>query len=277
MTTSIPVRELKHLSFTAPSDDCWTEGVEWIPVSTSELHLACRYLPLAIRIDECGPRLGLLVHSRYLSRPPLDPSGKWRVAYRPIAIRSYPFEAPDIGDDPLTDIRISPTSKFLSPSSGMAIADDKGQPTRFFTELHRLFGLLRRSEQAFAPVLDHYLIADLLMPLIGEAAVENASQFYAVNPTRFTQMPNAALGAMARHNFLSVDVAIACVYSLQTLNARYLPRNIDGISKFISARTSLVLDSLSLHDLPFAVDDGELIPFNLIGAGAEPHMGPDPQ
>lgn len=277
MTTPKSVRELKHLNFTAPSDDRWIEGVEWIPVSSSELHLACRYLPLAIRIEEGGPRLGLLVHPRYLGRPPLDPSGKWRVAYRPIAIRCFPFEAPSIGDDPLADIMISPISEFLSASGGTTMADDSGQPTRFLTELHRLFGLLRHSEQAFASALDHYLIADLLIPLVGKGTGEHESRFYAVNPTRFTQMPNAALGAMARHGFLSVDVAVACVYSLQNLNACYLPTDADRASKLISARPSLVADSLLLDDLPLAVDDGELIPFELIGAGAEARAGADSQ
>lgn len=268
MTRRVPVRDVAHLRLAAPSDR-WIEDIEWLPVSFSEMHLACRYFPLAIRAGKQGLRLGLLLHERYLNRSCLD-SGKWRGGYRPIAMRCFPFEAPNVGNDPLSDIVIDPASEYLSPTTGAPMVDEAGRPTRLLAELCRLFGLLKRSEDLFAAVLDQYLIANLLVPLARKAPTEVECPFHVVDPARLTRMQNATLGAMARHSFHSVDVAIACLFSLQNLKPDCRPKEAAHWHRQPLVHATLVPDPILLDDLGLTLDDGELIPFNLTSAEGRP-------
>jgi hypothetical protein len=257
-----------------PGDDRWVEDFEWIPVGFSELHLVCRYFPVAIRARKQALQLGLLLHERYLSRPKLDTSGKWQRAYRPIAMRCFPFEAPNVGSDPVSEIIVDPASKYLSPTAGAQIIDKAGKPTTLLAELHRLFGILKRSEDLFATVLDQYLIADLLVPLASEAPAEAECSFYVVNPARFGQMRNVTLSAMARNSFLSVDVAMACLFSLQHLNPDHLPTEAAQLHRQSLVPAAVQLDSILFFDPTLALDDGELIPFDLISAEGRSEHAP---
>jgi hypothetical protein len=261
MTRLVPVREIAHLRLAMPSHDRWIDELTWIPASPSEIHLASRYYPIAIRIEDQQPQLGLIVGQRYLMHGLLDPSGKWRGAYRPVRLRCFPFEAGNIGEDPLSDILIGADSEYLSPTSGTPIVDGAGRPGQTLAELHRLFKLLKRGQESFAVPLDQYLVGGLLVPLAdGDgAASDQGRPLYVINPVRFAQMENAGLAAMARHDFLAVDLAIACQFSLQNLRPEYRPKDAarhgrHGIEPALSGMDTTMIDDLSL-----VLDDGELI------------------
>ncbi len=104
MTRLVPVREIAHLRLALPPHDRWIDELTWIPASATEIHLASRYYPIAVRMEDQKPRLGLIVGRRYLVHALLDPAGTWRGAYRPVRLRCFPFESADVGDDPLSDI-----------------------------------------------------------------------------------------------------------------------------------------------------------------------------
>jgi hypothetical protein len=250
-----------------PEEDRWIDDFTWIPVSLSELHLACRYYPVAACSGQQTLRLGLLVDQSYLADRLLSSSGRWRGAYRPIALRCFPFQAPTIGDDPLSDVMIDANSNYLSPTKGVPIVDEAGRPARLLTEIHRLLGLLKRSEEALAHVLDQYLIAGLLAPFSGAAdsGGDGVPSFHVIDPARLTQLDPRALGAMARRNFLSVDVAVAAAFSLQTLRPGYRPRA-GGRSRQSMAVASIVPATTMIDDLSLVLDDGELIPFPTLDA-----------
>jgi len=264
MTRQVAIREVSHLRLSMPTEDCWADQLSWIPVGLSEYHLACRHFPFAMRIENQRPELGLLVHPRYFINPLLDASGKWRGVYRPIGLRCFPFEAGCLSDDPLSDITIAEGSRYLSPSDGIPFLDERGQPGKLVTELHRLLGLLRRSRDMFADVLDQYLIAGLLVALIDSEHADAGSPLYVIDQGRLAQMSNAALGAMARHKFLSVDLSVAWAFSLHNLRGSYLPREA-GRSRLqpqpASAAPMLVSDTTPIDDLHLALDDGELVSF----------------
>jgi hypothetical protein len=261
MTQPVSVRKIAHLRLAMPTDDRWIDELDWVPVSTTEFHLACRYYPIAIRVEKQGPQLGLLVHQRYLTHRLRDAAGKWRGAYRPIALRCFPFEAPRVGDDPLADIVIDANSKYLSPTVGTPIVDEAGRPGPVLTELHRLFRLLKRSQELFFGVLDQYLIAGLLVPLTNTDVDDrdDGQPLYVVDPTRFLRIENAALGAMARHNFLSVDVAVACHFSLRNLRPEYQLKDATRLHPLAFDSHSITPDTIMIDDLSLVLDDGELI------------------
>jgi hypothetical protein len=261
MTRPVPVREIAHLHLAMPADDRWVGDLTWVPVSATELHLACRYYPIAVRLEEKQPKLGLLVHQRYLTHTLLGSSGKWRGAYRPIALRCFPFEAPCIGDDPLSDIFIDADSNFLSPTTGVPIVDEAGRPGQLLTELQRLFGLLKRGQESFAAALDQYLIGGLLVPLAGMDGTDADGEppLYVIDPARFSQTENAALGAMARHGVLSVDLAVACLFSLQNLRPDYRPKQVGRPNHQLFTSASIAPDTIMIDDLSLVLDDGELV------------------
>jgi hypothetical protein len=261
MTRLVPVREIAHLRLALPQHDRWIDELTWIPASPTEIHLAARYYPIAVRIEDQKPRLGLVIGRRYLTHALLDPTGSWRGAYRPVGLRCFPFEAPDIGDNPLSDILIDADSEYLSPVSGTPIVDEADRPGRTLTDVHRLFRLLKHGQESFAGALDQYLVSGLLVPLTdGDApAADHGQPLYVINPARFAQMENAGLAAMARHHFLSVDVAIACQFSLQNLRPEYRPKDTgrhgrQGVEPYLPGMDTTMIDDLSL-----VLDDGELI------------------
>lgn len=261
MTRLVPVREIAHLRLALPQHDRWIEQLSWIPASPTEIHLASRFYPIAVRMEDQQPRLGLIVGQRYLAHALLDSAGKWRGAYRPVGLRCFPFEAPDIGDNPLSDIRIDANSEYLSPISGAPLVDGTMQPSRMLTELHRLFSLLKHGQRTLAGVLDQYLVGGLLVPLTdGDAPVSDRGQpLYVINPARLAQMENAGLAAMARHDFLSVDVAIACQFSLQNLRPEYRPKDAGHYGRRGTEPAILAMDTTMIDDLSLVLDDGELI------------------
>jgi hypothetical protein len=261
MTRLVPVREIAHLRLAPPQHDRWIDELTWIPVSPTEIHLASRYYPLAVRIEDHKPQLGLIVGQRYLANALLDPAGKWRGAYRPVGLRCFPFEAPDIGDDPLSDILIDADSEYLSATSGAVIVDNAGRPGGALAELHRLFRLLKHGQTSFAGALDHYLVGGLLVPLTdGEGpASDHGRSLHVVNPARFAQMENTGLAAMARHGFLGVDIAIACQFSLQNLRPEYRPKDTGRHGRQGADPILPGLDTTMIDDLSLVLDDGELI------------------
>jgi hypothetical protein len=210
-----------------------------------------------MRIEQQQPQLGLLLHPRYVTNAILDSSGTWRGAYRPIALRCFPFEAPLIKDDPLADIFVDADSQYLSPTTGTPIVDETGRPERRFIEMHRHFGLLKRSQEAFSGMLDLFLIAGLLVPLAAED--DREATLYVIDPARFKQLDKAALGAMARHSFLSVDIAVACLFSLQALRPEHLPKQTSRSRAQPLASGSIEPDPILMDDLSLVLDDGELI------------------
>jgi hypothetical protein len=272
MTRLVPVRELTHLRLSSVADDRWIDDLAWIPVSATELHLACRYFPVAARFDGAGPRLGLIVGQRYLTHALLAPDGSWRGAYRPIGLRCFPFQAPPDPDSAASDILIDAASPHLSPTAGLALVDAKGEPGQLVSEVHRRFRLLQDARAHFAGALDQCLVAGLLVPLgtLDDSATDTGPTLHVLDPTRFSHMDNRALAAMARRTFLSVEVAVAWLFSLQSLRPGYRPKAAARPGHPAHAAATVAPDMFAIDDLALALDDGELIPLGEIaGLGDE--------
>ena len=52
MSKLVSLRNLAALRLTPPRDERWIERLRWVPLSPTEIQLACRYFPLAVRIDK---------------------------------------------------------------------------------------------------------------------------------------------------------------------------------------------------------------------------------
>src|SRR5262249_567648 len=154
-----------HLRIELPPVEHSIGDQQWLPMSHTELHLACLYFPVAVRLNDATPSVGLLLGKKHLKRPAVDKFGKWQGGYKPIALRCSAFRCGKVGTDPLNDILIESPSNCLVDKAGIPIIDDGGEPSTPIREIHRLLRLLEQSQSKFSDALDQLLIADLLVPL----------------------------------------------------------------------------------------------------------------
>lgn len=239
-----------------------TGDTRWVAVSASELHLTCRHFPLALAMAEGGPRLGLITDDRYLTYRLHDENGQWLGAYRPIGVRCFPFSVRRIGDDPLADIVVDEDR--IAGRKADVRTIPAAQAERHLAELHRLCCLLKRSEDLFAAALDQLLIAEVFVPLNDEA--ERSTNLSVIDPERLSGLGKPALGALGRHSFRSIDVAIAGLFSLRNLKPEFRPSSRKIKSE--PAPASIAPDPID--DVGLALDDSELIGLGLDGMFSTP-------
>jgi SapC len=262
MTIPIPLRKVTHLKLVLPVNEGWVGNQLWVPVSHTELHLACLYFPIAVCFDDRRPCLGLLLGERYLKRPAVDASGKWQGGYKPIALRCFPFQAGEIGEDPLGDILIAFPSDHLTGKDGIPIVDDSGRPSPLIREIHNLFRLLQDSRTKFSDALDRLLISNLLTPLEsvdGKSCGNDTPSIYVVDAGRFMEADKMALSAMARQSFTALDVAVACLSSQRLLRDQYRPKPASGTKLCAERAASLTQQFFASEDFNLVLDDDELI------------------
>jgi hypothetical protein len=262
MTSLIPLREVAHLRLVLPLNEGRIDNQLWIPVSHTELHLACLYFPVAVRFDGGKPFLGLILGERYLKRPVVDASGNWQGGYKPIALRCSPFQTGKIGEDPLSDILIASPSNHLTDKGGIPIVDDGGGPSPLIREIHRLFRLLQESQAKFSEPLDQLLIGNLLVPLEAADGISSTGDeppLHVVDGVRFMEADKRGLGAMARHSFTALDVSVACLSSQRLLQEQYRANLVSGTKPHAEKATSLAQEIFAFEDFNFVLDDGELI------------------
>lgn len=262
MKSLIPLRDVAHLRLVPSVDEESLNNRLWIPVSYTELHLASHYFPVAVRLDDGRPSLGLVLADRYLKRPAVDASGKWRGGYKPIALRCSPFQAREIREDPLGDILIDSASGHLTEGDGTPLIVDAEKPSSLILEIHRLFRLLQDSRAKFSEALDLLLIGNLLVPLQdadGDSTVGDKPSLYIVDQIRFMQTSNRAFGALARHTFTALDVSVTCLTSQRLLQKQYLPKRTSVAKPHEESATSLPQDSFANEDFNLVLDDDELI------------------
>jgi hypothetical protein len=195
--------------------------------------------------------------------------GNWVGGYKPIALRCAPFECRHAGADPLNDLSISPLSPHLSQHAGAPIVDDKGAPSPLVTGVHRLFRLLQEGREKFAEALDQLLIADVLIPLPmpeADSGEDTMPTLHLVNGRRFNDISRARLGAITRHSFAALDVAVACLYSQRLLKQSLRSSLGTRANSLDHDSPPLPVETAGLQPLDLALDDGELVSLAAIDA-----------
>lgn len=263
MSDLVPIREVARRRILAPTNERWVSELEWVPLSHTEFHLCSRYFPIAARIIAGKPCLGVIVGERFLARPLTDAAGHWQGAYKPIALRCFPFHVRDIGAEPLDDLLIARDGAFLSDREGTPLVDDNGRPTQAVVEIHRMFRVLHEARAVLAPALDQLLIGNFLMPMAARADAD--PQFYVVDRDRFLHADKTALAAMARQRFLGVDIAVAGLFSEELLRREFLPKPLAtaAVQKMPAVSAAPVMrpihELIGIDDFALVLDDGELI------------------
>ena len=254
----VPLRGGIRARHAVPAHSRWVTGLGWQPIAFSEMHLCAHYYPLAIRFSRGSPLLGVILDEAYLTRPLVDAAGTWQGGYMPMAVRTFPFQATGNSVDPFDDLVVPADTDFLSTEAGMPLCRDDGAPSSHLQTLHRLARQLLDSRRSLAAALDHLLIAGLLVPLRrppSSASQPATPKLHTIDRARFAEIEPAAFAAMARHRFASVDIAVACQFSLHRLRAECQPQT-SRSALAASAAGRRGLDFLGMEDI--AIDDGDL-------------------
>ncbi|BBF93616.1 SapC family protein [Blastochloris tepida] len=253
-----PLRGTARPRHAVPAHSRWVPALGWQPIAYSELHLCAHYYPLAIRFSRGLPLLGVILDEAYLTRPLVDAAGTWQGGYMPMAVRTFPFQATGNSVDPFDDLVVPADTDFLSAETGTLLCREDGAPSSHLQTLHRLARQLLDSRRSLAAALDHLLIAGLLVPLRpppNGTAQPTTPKLYSIDRTRFAEIEPAAFAAMARQRFASVDIAVACQFSLHRLRSECQPKSTRS-ALAASAAGGRGLDFLGMEDI--AIDDGDL-------------------
>lgn len=257
----VSLREVAQMRLNVPSNYQFLRGLKWIPLAVTELHLTSHYLPIAIRLNKGTPQLAAILDPAYVAQPPIDELGRWRPSYKPIAIRTIPMRLAGVsGKDPLQDLEVPADSPFLSADSGPPILGEDGNPSPWILSLRQLLIGLRDGQRSILPIVDQLLMADLLIPLQESGSSDEETEWQVVEPSRFARLGKHAAGALARHNFLTFDVAVASLFSQRALRAECLPKEEGDRAHHTAARPQSDIDAmrLGLGSLPVTLDEGEL-------------------
>jgi SapC len=193
----------------------------YISLSDSELLLSAHYMPIAIAFPDGAPCVVALADPALSRQSAFDENGHWRAGYKPMALRCLPFRlAATLTGDPLHDLEIAvgwpetpgPMLKPLRDSNGLASK-----------ELHVVSDLLKRQHEGavrLARASDRLLLADLLKPITASSDNINSTgsgSLYTVDGERLKTTKSAQLAAMARQDFLAIDLLSACIFSQRLL------------------------------------------------------------
>jgi hypothetical protein len=264
MKEYVPLRDVAHLKLKFPTQFEFVNDVMWLPLGRTELHLTAFHFPIALRFDGGRPSLGVILSDDYLARPIVADTGAWLGSYKPIALRCFPLRiAEERSADPLQELEITNRTRFLASQDGIAISEESGGPSSTITKIYHLLRLLRDGQDDFLTALDQLSIAGLVAELKkpeGADTADGEQKFYVVNAARFASLGKRALAAMARQNFLSIDVAVSCIFSQRLLKPERLANS--EFNEFPET-ASLMTDNthptaFGLADLKLALDESEL-------------------
>jgi hypothetical protein len=216
----VPLSKAAHLRLVPAQHYGFVDRVSWIPIGDTEFHLTAHFLPIVFNLDPQAPAVGALLAPEYQLHPLVSPEGKWLRGYQPLALRCLPFRFTNVAsDDPLETMEVCADLGLTSTISGTPILEPDGRLPRPVAAIHRSLVKIRNARRRLAAAIDHLLMADLLVPLPSgsDSGKEGEAPFYIVDGERLYNTNARALSAMARHRFLSIDLAMASLFSKRLL------------------------------------------------------------
>ncbi|MGL4239872.1 MAG: SapC family protein, partial [Beijerinckiaceae bacterium] len=203
----------------------WLGALGLLPVADRELLNVAHHAPLVVLCGVGEPCVQMLLHPDLLRRAPVDRLGRWRPAYRPMALRALPF------------LLLDPAASEMRTAIIGGIPDDElGAPSPYFGDagLHsegpdvalRTLVQLHEGARTLGGAAEALLAAGLLSPLTlaGEAGRFFASMELLVPDTRKIQaLTPARTAALMRNGRLPLDLVFASHFSTRLLSASVRP------------------------------------------------------
>ena len=223
----VALNSVPHLQLVPPTDFRFVDRVDWLPLGETEFLLTAHFLPIAFRLDTAVPTVGALVDPAYQVRPLVSPEGKWLRGYQPIALRCLPFRlAKTKAINRLQSLEVSTDLGLTSSTNGVKIVEADGRISPGVAAIHAALTKMHDARGALADAIDQFVLTDLLVPLPDKPAKDSPSgqtKFFVIDSDRFHKANARAMAAMARHSFLSLDLATACLFSQRLLKGDFRP------------------------------------------------------
>ena len=124
----------------------------------------------------------------------VDAAGKWHASYVPAIIRRYPFALASAGQEGQFTVCIDEGSPLVGETEGVALFDEKGEPTEAIENVKRYLGELQQMD-AFTKAFcgwfaEHNLFIPLNMRVREAERVKNITGCYVINEERLNNLSN---------------------------------------------------------------------------------------
>lgn len=250
------------MTWSRPASYAFIKGLSQLPVADSEVLLASHHLPIAIGNIHDEPRVVALTSPSFQRTPVLSPTGQWARGYMPIALRCLPFRFKP-GETGPGALEIATNIKESDGPQAPVFGRDGG----LSAEVQHILALLQRLEagkSALQRAAEKLLMADVVAPFhLARVPAGQAPQrlFFTVDQNRFAALPPSRAALLVKDDFLTIDLAIACVFSqrLMTTLIALAPTDQTSAPRELSHDwdAAAVIQHLSIK-----VDDSELFPFD---------------
>jgi hypothetical protein len=232
----------------------------WVPISDTELLQAAHFLPLALFQRDDALEVGAVLHPRLTRAAAIDPQGRWRPGYVPIALRAMPF-------------RLGPEE--AAPSLYMAASEECAGTYRVHTpdgaltqQAAAVLKLLTRAEEGrlkLAQAAERLFIANLTAEIDTEACgigPELPGRLLTVAQDRVTACTPERISALVGSDLLIVDLIAALTFSRRSFGKEV--RLVAEADEVLAPRADLGDQLHAMPDLPVDLDTSELFSFDML-------------
>lgn len=133
--------------------------------------------------------------------------GKWQASYVPAIIRRYPFALARSQEEGQFTVCVDQDSDVVSESEGMALFDEKGEPTEVIENVKRYLGELQQMEvftQAFCRKMTHAnLFTPMNMRVRQNDTIQNITGCYVINEERLNNLSDQAFNEFRAARYLA--------------------------------------------------------------------------
>jgi hypothetical protein len=229
-----------------------------IPIGARELLNLAQSLPIAVSAGDAGLHVAAIIHPALLASPAVR-RGQWSLAYKPLAIRALPFFPVDPETGGWRSMLVEADVAASAPCAEAATEQDGREP--FFLgdgrpapSYRRATGTLLQLIEGARPLqraAETLLGADLLAPLIPPESVSlGARSLLVTDPGRMARLSARRVQALARDDFLALDLMTASHFSQRLLAPKVGRASADGPP----VQASWLPDDLGIVAVDLAVD-----------------------
>jgi SapC len=207
----IPAGAVETGAWSRPNRFDFFDALLATPIADSELLHLSHYGPIAIRMDDTGPEVVMLLHSGFSTASLLSRQARWVPPYAPMALRSLPFRGTGFDGD----LEFAPS--LCEPAAEQhSFMDESGEPSPAFAYVVKMLQSLTRGRARLSQAAKALLAADLLAPLNPLDSHPHVSLFVP-QAERLARLSGVQAAALTTDSNLPLELAAASLFSQRWL------------------------------------------------------------
>ncbi len=181
------------------------------PIADSEILNLAHYGPIAVRMEEGGLEVVLLLHSAFTTASLVSNQGRWVPPYAPMSLRCLPFRGSGLVDD----MEFAPGLCDLDAEQH-PFTNEKGGPDPAYAYVLQMLQRLSQGGARLSQAAKMLLAADLLAPLHQLESHPDLSLFVP-DPERFARLSAIRAAALTIDANMPLELASAALFSQRWL------------------------------------------------------------